>query len=149
MTGHNELQCEIHPFGSLDPVRFVVICSFYHNKYLLSYHTSHESWETQGGHIEEGESPEEAAWRELYEESGVTDVELVPVCDYFAYDSEGSASGRVYGAVINQLGELPPSEMSKIQAFDTLPDNLTYPHVTPILFGETKTRMGIAEDKAL
>lgn len=71
------------------------------------------------------------------------------MCDYFAYDSEGSASGRVYGAVINQLGELPPSEMSKIQAFDTLPDNLTYPHVTPILFGETKTRMGIAEDKAL
>ena len=141
MTGHHELQCEIHPFGSLAPLRFVVVCSFYQNQYLLSYHSGHQSWETQGGHIEKNETPEQAARRELYEESGVKDADLIPVCDYFAYDSEGSSNGRVYAAVIRALGELPDSEMSRIEAFDVLPDNLTYPFVTPVLFEEAKRKI--------
>lgn len=138
MTGHRELKCAVHPFGALAPLRFVVVCSFYQNKYLLSYHSGHQSWETQGGHIEENETPEQAARRELYEESGVRDAKLIPVCDYFAYDSEGSSNGRVYAAVIDRLGELPPNEMSKIEAFDALPEDLTYPFVTPVLFEEAK-----------
>ena len=138
MTGHRELQCKVHPFGSLSSLRFVVVCSFYEGKLLLSYHSRHQSWETQGGHIEQGETPEGAAKRELYEESGVNNADIIPVCDYFAYDSEGSSNGRVYAAIIHQLGQLPPNEMSRIQAFDSLPENLTYPLVTPTLFQEAK-----------
>lgn len=143
MTGHQELQCVIHPFGTLAPLRFVVICTFYQDKYLLSYHARHQSWETQGGHIEENETPEEAARRELYEESGVKEAELIPVCDYYAYDSEGASNGRVYAVKITQLSQLPQSEMSRIEGFDVLPDNLTYPFVTPVLFAEAKRRLGI------
>ena len=140
MTGHRELRCAVHPFGTLAPLRFVVVCSFYQGRYVLSYHSGHRSWETQGGHIEENETPEQAARRELYEESGVKDAALIPVCDYFAYDSEGSSNGRVYAAVIGHLGELPPHEMSKIEAFDALPEDLTYPFVTPVLFEEARKR---------
>ena len=138
MTGHPELKCEIHPFGSLEPLRFVVVCSFYQGKFFLSFHSGHESWETQGGHIEEGETPEKAAKRELFEESGVRNAELIPVCDYIAYDSEGSANGRVYAAIIHQTGTLPSNEMSKVQVFNALPENLTYPNVTPVLFEESR-----------
>ncbi len=145
MTGHRELHCEIHPFGSLSPLRFVVVCSFYQGKMLLSFHSGHKSWETQGGHIEQGETPEEAARRELYEESGVKDAEMISVCDYFAYDSEGSSNGRVYAALIHQLGRLPDNEMSRIQAFDVFPDNLTYPSVTPVLFQEAKNVVAALE----
>ena len=141
MTGHHELQCMIHPYGTLNPLRFVVVCSFYKGQMLLSYHSGHHSWETQGGHIETGETPEDAARRELYEESGVTDAEIIPVCDYYAYDSEGSANGRVFAAIIHQLGQLPPNEMSSIQAFDAFPEKLTYPFVTPALFEEAKKMM--------
>ena len=141
MTGHHELRCTVHPSGSLSPLRFVVVCSFYKGRMLLSYHSGHRSWETQGGHIEEGEKPEEAARRELYEESGVGDADIIPVCDYRAYDSEGSANGRVYAAVIHTLGQLPPNEMSGIQTFDSFPDNLTYPYVTPVLFQEAEKRL--------
>lgn len=138
MTGHRELQCEIHPFGVLSPLRFVVVCSFFQERPLLSYHSKHQAWETQGGHIEEGETPEEAARRELFEESGVSDAEIIPVCDYYAYDSDGSANGRVYAAIVQQTGRLPSSEMSRAQCFDVLPENLTYPLVTPVLFQEAR-----------
>lgn len=138
MTGHRELQCVIHPLGSLSPLRFVVVCAFYEGKYLLSYHSGHRAWETQGGHIEAGESPEAAARRELYEESGVRDARIIPVCDYFAHDSESSSNGRVYAAVVRRLDPLPHHEMSKIEAFDALPANLTYPQVTPVLFREAE-----------
>jgi len=145
MTGHRELQCEIHPFGALNPLRFVVVCSFFQGHLLLSYHCKHQAWETQGGHIEDGETPEEAARRELYEESGAGDAEIIPVCDYYAYDSDGDANGRVYAAIVHQMGQLPSSEMSRTQCFDVLPENLTYPFVTPVLFEEARKIMGQRE----
>ena len=134
MTGHRELRCELHPFGTLNALRFTVLCSFFRGKPLLSYHEAHASWETQGGHIEPGEDPEACARRELYEESGVEDAELLPVCDYVAWDGEGRANGRVWAAVIHRLGELPESEISRVRLFDKLPEDLTYPLVTPVLF---------------
>ena len=142
MTGHHELRCTVHPFGSLAPLRFVVVCSFHRGQFLLSFHRGHQSWETQGGHIEEGETPGDAARRELYEESGVSDAEIIPVCDYCAYDQEGSSNGRVYAAIVRRLGALPPNEMSMVRLFDTLPENLTYPFVTPVLFREAAKRAG-------
>ncbi len=134
MTGRPELKCEIHPFGTLSPLKYVVICSFYEGKYLLSQHKKREAWETQGGHIEVHETAIEAAQRELYEESGVSDADLYPVCDYYGYDDEGSSNGAAFLAVVHDLGRMPESEMKKAELFDRLPENLTYPNVTPALF---------------
>ena len=131
-----ELQCHIHPTGELQNYKYVVVCSNYKGKWLLSRHRKRETWETQGGHIEPGETPMDAAKRELYEESGVMDAVVYPVCDYYGYDSTGHANGMVFLAVIQRLGELPESEMSEIEMFAQLPDNLTYPKVTPLLMAE-------------
>ncbi len=132
-TGNRELECIIHPFGTLHPVRFVVVCTFVGEDMLLSFHKTHRAWETQGGHIEKGETPEEAARRELYEESGVDEATILPVCDYFAYDHAGSANGRVYAAIFSHGETLPDNEMSMVRRFAQLPDLLTYPLVTPVL----------------
>ena len=43
---------------------------------------SGKSFEIPGGHIEPGESPEQAARRELYEETGALDYTLQPVGVY-------------------------------------------------------------------
>ena len=109
----------------------------YARKLLLSRHKQRDTWETQGGHIEDGETPFQAAKRELYEESGVTDAELIYLYDYLGYTSKGHANGAVFLAIVNELGELPESEMAEVCLFDLLPDNLTYPFVTPLLFQRT------------
>lgn len=128
-----ELKCTVHPLGELGRYKYVVICSHYQGGWLLSRHRARDTWETQGGHIEAGETPIAAARRELYEESGVKDAEVIPVCDYHGYDSRGFADGVVFLAKIHALGPLPESEMKEVRRFETLPENLTYPAVTPAL----------------
>lgn len=133
-----ELQCKLYDLNTLENYMFVVICSFYKGKWILSKHKKRTTWETQGGHIEEGETPLEAAKRELFEESGISDAEIYPVCDYLGYDSKGSATGVVFLAVVHSLGTMPESEMQEIGFFDEIPSELTYPNVSPVLFREAK-----------
>ncbi len=85
-----------------------------------------------------GESPLEAARRELYEESGIADADIRPVCDYFGYRALSGASGVVFLAEARALGTLPESEMAEVRLFTTLPENLTYPLVTPLLMAEAE-----------
>lgn len=132
------LQCTLHPLGTLESYKYVVVCARYGDQWLLSRHKKRDTWETQGGHIEESETPLDAAKRELYEESGVTDADIYPVCDYYGYDDFGHANGVVFLAVIRSLGILPESEMKEARLFGTLPENLTYPNVSPLLYAEAE-----------
>ncbi len=137
-----ELKCTLHPVGSLKDYKFVVVCTFYKGKPVLSRHAKRDTWETQGGHIEAGETPMDAAKRELFEESGITDAEIFPVCDYHGYDDLGFANGVTFAAVAEHLSELPPYEMAEVKVFETLPGDLTYPAVTPVLFEQAKKVIG-------
>jgi 8-oxo-dGTP diphosphatase len=82
----------------------------------------------------------DAARRELYEESGALQYEIAPLCDYFGYDDESSSNGMVFIAEIKSRGPLPQSEMAEVRAFSALPENLTYPNVTPVLFAYADAR---------
>ena len=130
------LQCSVHPLGSLSPNKYVVVCANYRGQWLLSRHRERDTWETQGGHIEPGETPTQAAVRELYEESGVTEAEVIPVCDYCGFTDTRSANGVVFLAIVNAMGTLPESEMAETRLFDELPENLTYPNGSPRLYQE-------------
>ena len=126
--------CNTHPLGSLAPYKYVVVMSRYQGKILLSRHKDRTTWETQGGHIEPGETPLDAARRELYEESGAVDFDIWPVFDYWAEDEKTGASGQVFAAEIRKLGPMPESEMAEVRAFDQIPPNVTYPAITPEIF---------------
>lgn len=128
------MTCKIYPIGTLKQYKYVVTLSEYDGKILLSRHKKRTTWETQGGHIEPGETPLEAARRELFEESGAVDFDIQPLCDYWAGDEHGGANGMVFHAVIRTLGSMPESEMAETQCFDVLPENLSYPAITPVLF---------------
>ena len=130
--------CKIRPLGELAPYKYVVVMSRYQGKILLSRHKDRDTWETQGGHIEPGETPLEAARRELYEESGAVEFDIRPVFDYWAGDERGGASGQVFAATIRTLGSLPKSEMAEVRAFDEIPPNVTYPAITPEIFASVE-----------
>ena len=132
------LQCRTAPVGAMGEYRYVVVCSLYQDQWLLSRHRKRDTWETQGGHIEAGEAPIQTARRELYEESGVQDAQIIPVCDYCGYDDYGHANGMVFLALVRSLGEMPESEMQEARLFQQLPDKLTYPDVTPRLIAEAQ-----------
>ena len=128
------MTCKTYETGTLKEYKYVVILSEYQGKILLSQHKNRSTWETQGGHIEPGETPMEAARRELYEESGALEFVIRPLCDYWAGVPGDSANGMVFRANITKLGPLPESEMARVQTFDHLPENVTYPAITPVLF---------------
>lgn len=132
------MECKTYELNYLAQYKFVVILSKYHDKILLSRHKERSTWETQGGHIEYGETPLEAAKRELYEESGATDFAITPLFDYWASDATSWANGMVFMAEIKELGNIPDSEMKEVKTFDFLPEELTYPDITPVLFREAK-----------
>ena len=95
-----------YPLYELGQYRYVVILSACNGKILLSRHKERTTWETQGGHIEPGETPLEAAKRELYEESGAAVYTIQPLCDYWAGDPQAGtgANGMVFTAQILRTG---------------------------------------------
>lgn len=102
--GNDELTGYTIPLGSQEHYKYVVVCSNYQGKWLFSRHKERTTWETQGGHVEEGES-----------------------------------YGMVFLAVVHELGALPESEMQETRLFEELPENLTYPKMTPLLVKEAET----------
>lgn len=134
------MTCEVYPLNSLKTYKYVVVLTFYHDQIVLSRHRSRDTWETQGGHIEPGETPMQAARRELWEESGAEEYDIVPLCDYSAADETSRANGRVFTASVRSFAPMPDSEMKEIAFFDRLPDRLTYPDITPKLFARQMKR---------
>ena len=127
--------CKKLALGAVKNPRFVVVLSHQEGKILLSRHRQRQTWETQGGHIEPGESPEAAARRELWEETGAVRYHLEYLCAYSVegdpIDGVDKNYGVLYTATIETFEELPPMEMAEMRLFAELPTNMTYPQLQP------------------
>ena len=66
------------------------------------------------------------------------EYDLEPLCDYCAGEEEidTGEGGIVFVASIRKLRDIPDSEMEEVRLFDKLPENLTYPDITPVLFAQ-------------
>ncbi len=117
-----------YPAGRLDDIGFVVIFTRYQGKWVYCWHKHRQSYEHPAGHVEPGETPMQAARRELFEETGIQDCKVIPLWDYeYIWENgEGRNNGRVFYAEVNSLGTLPKSEMERIEFFDTVPESYTY-----------------------
>ena len=114
----------------VENVKYAVIVARYQGKWVFCRHKERTTWEIPGGHREPGETPEECAARELREETGAAEAVIHPVC-YYSF----SDFGMLYYGDIQSLGPLTrESEIGEICLFESLPDELTYPHIQPYLF---------------
>ncbi len=133
------LEIQFYDLGSIneDELKFAVISAVHKGKWVYVRHKERTSWEIAGGHREPGETIEETAKRELFEETGVIDYELIPICDYSMKYAAVSGKGRLFFAKIEEFGQLPNSEISEVKLFDNPPINLTYLEIQPKLYEKT------------
>jgi 8-oxo-dGTP diphosphatase len=114
---------------------YSVIAAKYGNTWLFVRHHRRDTWEIPGGHIEEDETSEKAAVRELMEETGAVDFKIECVATYSVLKDGEIGFGRLYLAEISNLGPVPDtSEIAELKMMDSLPDNLTHPDIQPYLF---------------
>ena len=123
-------------------IRFAVIISKSNGKWVLCKHKDRTTLEVPGGHREQGETADEAAERELIEETGAIDFTIAPICVYSVAETEKSEEsyGMLYHAEIKNLSPELHSEIESIHLFDELPDNWTYPLIQPELIREAMRR---------
>jgi len=129
-------EIKIYDLGYCDEKEYtrVVCVSRYKDKFVFSYNKKRNGWEIPGGHIEENETWEEAAQREMYEETGATKIKVEPVCVY-----KISTFALLCYCEIIELEELSQDyEMEKIMLSEELPENLTYPEAFKLYFDIVK-----------
>ena len=121
----------IHELGSVDDKELtrVVCVSQFEDKWVYSKNKKRGGWEIPGGHIEKDETWMDAAKRELYEETGAIDVEIIPICLYSI-----TTYGILCYARIKKIGDLPESEIEKVGFFDEEPNDLTFKDTYNLFF---------------
>ena len=123
-------------------IKFAVIVSRSKGKWVFCKHRDRATLEVPGGHRELGETADEAAERELIEETGAIDFTIAPICVYSVVKTEKSEEsyGMLYYAEINTFSSELHSEIESIHLIDDLPDNWTYPLIQPELIREAMRR---------
>ena len=117
------MHCSVYDIGKLTDYKFVIIFARYNCKWVLCKHKNRITWELPGGGIKYDETTLDAAKRELYEETGAINFNIIPICDY----SFSLSNAQVFLANIDSIGNIPDSEMVDVQFFDIFPENITFP----------------------
>lgn len=114
--------------------KYSVIIARSDEKWVLCKHKERSTLEFPGGHIEKGETPLQAAKRELFEESGATAYTIKEVAAYRVEKGDYVDYGMLYYADISAFAALPNSEMEKVFLMDDLSAvQWTYPNIQPFM----------------
>jgi len=122
-------------------LKFAVIMAKFNGQWLYVRHKDRNTWEIPGGHREENESINEAASRELSEETGAIKFKLTPISVYSVESDENinytKSFGQLFYSEVEGLDNELRYETSEIKPFSDMPDNLTYPLIQPFLHKRT------------
>ncbi|MFT4143383.1 MAG: NUDIX domain-containing protein [Mobilitalea sp.] len=126
-------------------LKFAVIVAKSQGKWVLCKHKERNTYEFPGGHREAGEDILTAAKRELFEETGAVDYSITQVCVYSVAAKDDipreESFGMLYYADIRVFEELPDLEIVRIEFFDELPGNWTYPEIQPFLLEKINPKL--------
>ena len=125
-------------------LKFAVIIAKSNGKWVLCKQKGSNTYECPGGHRDAKENITDTARRELWEETGALDFSLIPICVYSVIGQENKIHneketyGMLYYSEIKSFGQLPEFEIEKVELFDELPENWTYPSIQPKLLERLK-----------
>ncbi len=111
----------------------VLIFAKYKGKWLFCKHKERTTYEICGGHVERGETPMQAAKRELYEESGAIAKTMCFKGYVTKTDDYSKQIMAIFSAEIKSFDSLPNYEMKEKQLFETFPQNTTYPETYEVI----------------
>lgn len=123
---NNEVQLSFdnHPF-SKDPKHVWAICKF-DNQWLLTKHKE-RGLEFPGGKVEKGETAQQAAIREIWEETGAVVRSIQYIGQYIVYGKTDTVVKNVYFADIEKLEEQHTYyETEGPRLLDDIPKNVAY-----------------------
>jgi 8-oxo-dGTP diphosphatase len=124
-------------FSEIQPghISYVVIGARYNDSWLFIKHRERGGYELPAGHPEEGESTEEAAIRELMEETGAEEFEISPLCYYSVVTGTEQTHGRLFLANVSTFGDITDiNEVEEVVFSDDFPGELSLPVVMRALF---------------
>lgn len=129
---------EVRFYDQIDDelLKFAVIVSRYKDKWVFCKHKARNTYECPGGHRETGEDIDKTARRELWEETGAEQYELKKICVYSVADHEEESFGMLYYAEIFAWGKMPELEIERVELFEDLPSDWTYPLIQPYLINK-------------
>lgn len=130
-------------------LRYSVIMAFHQHHWIFCKHKQRTSLEIPGGHRESGESIDDCARRELYEETGAVEFELTRIGVYGVKSMDAALEvakceyGMLYLADIKELDALPESEIECIVPIHSIQGitSWTYPEIQPFLFEQVQHKM--------
>ena len=140
------MQVKFYDTAEDNLIRFAVIISKSNGKWVFCKHKERDTYECPGGRREAGETVLECAKRELYEETGAINYQIMPICVYSVtgktrVNETGDESfGMLYFAEIKEFEQELHSEIERVDFFDELPEKWTYPLIQPLLLEEYERR---------
>ena len=131
----NTIKVQFYDNETIDDtlLKFAVIATRYKNKWIYCKHKERNTWEIPGGHREKGEDIFDTAKRELKEETGAEEFSIEPVAVYSVTIDNETNYGKLFYSEMEKLNEKLEYEIEKIQLFDDIPKDLTYPEIQPLL----------------
>jgi len=121
-------------------LKFAVIVAKYNDKFVYCKNINRDTYEIPGGRREMNENIFETAKRELWEETGAIEYNIIPISVYSVIrndekqdNSKTESFGMLYYAKIKTFEKLPNYEIEKIEFFEEMPEGLTYPEIQPKL----------------
>ena len=145
---------KVLPFGDIpdEELAYSVVAARHQNKWVCVRLKGRKDWCFPGGGREEGESMEENARRELYEETGALEYDMYPLGIYGVNHLDLTDNmeihkryswGGLYAAEIHSFAAIPGEfEIAERRYFEEFPlNNARFPDIMPGMMDWLKENM--------